>query len=98
MSQWELKIHAMLHFGTPFLWFNGKQRILVLLHFSIICFLYFSYSSPHQIRMKEEKEILEHFAGVVGFCFPQRIIYLDIYTLEILILIVLLAYYFSLHF
>ena len=23
-------------------------------------------SSPHQIRMKEEKEILEHFAGVVS--------------------------------
>ena len=34
--------------------------------FTFHIFVYFNFSSPHQIRMKEEKEILEHFAGVVS--------------------------------
>ena len=33
---------------------------------SLIFITFLPWSSPHQIRMKEEKEILEHFAGVVS--------------------------------
>ena len=38
-------------------------------YFTFICFVFCSISSQ-QVRMKEEKEILEHFAGVVSVFFP----------------------------
>ena len=37
-------------------------------HFTFKCFVFCSISSQ-QVRMKEEKEILEHFAGVVSVFF-----------------------------
>lgn len=51
---------------------NGKRKqphqALIRSYFTFNCFVFCSISSQ-QVRMKEEKEILEHFAGVVSVFF-----------------------------